>query len=307
MSELEKYINNNFNPKRPSTCIVSLKKNKNGMLNELVKATLFLNNHYNQISVNQRLFHYLNKINYVQFCKYCDSPLQVKTINARLVGSFYNGTCESKECRSKFNGDQTRLGFIKNYGVENISQTIGWKEKVKKTNFERRGVAWNTQSKEFIKLVQASIKSNLPSVIKKRRETYVKNSLEKYGTVHPMQDAKIFKRSTDNYYRKKEYTFPSGKKVFVQGYEPIVLNELIKKYQEDDILTDSVDIENIIGKIYYQYNSKKHRYYPDIYIISENKIIEVKSQYTYEINIEINLAKQNACIKNGLDFIFEIR
>ena len=57
MSYLKEYIANNFSPKRPSTCIVSIKKNKNGMLDELEQATSFLNGHYVEISINQRLHH----------------------------------------------------------------------------------------------------------------------------------------------------------------------------------------------------------------------------------------------------------
>ena len=74
-----------------------------------------------------------------------------------------------------------------------------------------------------------------------------------------------------------------------------------------EILIKDTDIENCIGKIFYEYTGKTHRYYPDIFIIPENRVVEVKSNYTYTISETINLLKKEACIKLGLDFVFEIR
>jgi len=47
-------------------------------------------------------------------------------------------------------------------------------------------------------------------------------------------------------------------------------------------------------------------YYPDIYIKSENKVIEVKSNYTFYKDYDKNILKKKACIKMGLDFEFMI-
>ena len=52
-------------------------------------------------------------------------------------------------------------------------------------------------------------------------------------------------------------------------------------------------------------NNRKHRYYVDIYIPSINKMIEVKSTRTYQLNLEDTIfPKANACIKQG--FYYEI-
>jgi len=53
-------------------------------------------------------------------------------------------------------------------------------------------------------------------------------------------------------------------------------------------------------------NQTTHRYYPDFYIKKDNKIIEVKSIYTYNIDIEKNLLKQKACLDAGYNFEFWI-
>lgn len=44
-------------------------------------------------------------------------------------------------------------------------------------------------------------------------------------------------------------------------------------------------------------NKKIFTYYPDIFIPKENKIIEVKSIWTYNVNLEKNILKQKASIK----------
>jgi len=65
--------------------------------------------------------------------------------------------------------------------------------------------------------------------------------------------------------------------------------------------------EEFIGEIWYIGEDKKsHRYYPDIFIISENKIIEVKSDWTFNLHKNMNLLKKESCINSGIDFEFFI-
>jgi hypothetical protein len=100
----------------------------------------------------------------------------------------------------------------------------------------------------------------------------------------------------------KDYTLPSGEIKRIQGYENLALDELVKIYKEDDIVTNRREMP----KIYYYIKTKKYRYYPDIYIKSENKIIEVKSHYTYTKNLINNIYKSLATRKLGYDFEFWI-
>jgi hypothetical protein len=109
-----------------------------------------------------------------------------------------------------------------------------------------------------------------------------------------------------NSFKYKEYLMPSGKVVKIQGYEPQVLTELLKTYSEDDIVIGVKEMNKEIGKIEYEYEGSKHTYYPDFYIKSENKIIEVKSHWTYLFHKNKNLAKEQACLKQGFNFEFKI-
>ncbi len=66
----------------------------------------------------------------------------------------------------------------------------------------------------------------------------------------------------------------------VQGYEPQALDELLETYAESDLIIKEKNIEKEIGPIMNKLDGKARRYYPDLYIRSENKIVEVKSSYT---------------------------
>ena len=100
----------------------------------------------------------------------------------------------------------------------------------------------------------------------------------------------------------KQYKFPSGEIRNIQGYENIALDELVKKFKEDDIITKRTEMPKII----YELKGKEHRYYPDIWIKSINKIIEVKSCYTYRKELIKNINKALATRKLKFDFEFWI-
>ncbi len=98
------------------------------------------------------------------------------------------------------------------------------------------------------------------------------------------------------------YKFNNGKEVKVQGYEHLVLSLLENKYKikQDDIITQ------FDNEIYYTFIKKYHKYFPDIYIKSLNKIIEVKSDYVYKKELQKNIIKKKACLYLGYHFEFWI-
>jgi len=302
MSNLRSYIKDNFNPKRPSTAVVSIKNNKMGMLDELKNETRFLLDYYDEITVNQMMYHYINNVSKVLTCSNCGSPRKAKKYNARITGDFYQVTCGKSECRNKIGHINSKKGIKEKYGVDNISQTEYWREKVKATNLEKRGVEWNTQTSDLIEKAVFSLKSRSKELHNKRRETCTK----KYGEAHHMKNSEIFSKSKSTAFSSKEYKMPSGKIVKVQGYEDKALDILLDKYDESDLIVKDSDIEKAIGKIEYLDNDKIRRYYPDIYIISENRIVEVKSDYTFNKEFNINILKRQACINMGLNFDFMI-
>lgn len=106
------------------------------------------------------------------------------------------------------------------------------------------------------------------------------------------------KRHIKNSKRFRDYIFPSGNITRIQGYEHIALNEILKTYNELDIFTSRKDMPNIK----YMYKNKLRPYYPDIWIPSKNLLIEVKSTYTYKIDLIRNILKALCVRKLGINY-----
>jgi len=192
------------------------------------------------------------------------------------------------------------------YGYDIASKSDIIKDKIVNTNIAKYGVKYGFQSpvvKEKIKdtlLERYSVDHNfkIQSVKDKIRNT----NISLYGTEFPMQNKDVMEKSVKNSYYRKKYKFPSGKEIYIQGYENIALDELISSNViENDIATNKDEIPTIW---YQDRNGKSHRHYVDIYIKSLNKCIEIKSSWTFKINKEIVLAKQEAAKKMGL--LYEI-
>jgi len=171
---------------------------------------------------------------------------------------------------------------------------------------ERYGVNSHNKSEKVKENKENSCKDKYGVInvfqLEEIKEKSKNTMLKKYGVEYNLQRSEMKKHQ----YKYKKYIMPSGKNVLIQGNENIAIDDLLKKYNETDIIIKDEDIEKEIGKIWYFNDGKKRRYFPDIFIKSKNKIIEVKSKYTYEVNEEINLLKKDACLKNEYDFDFMI-
>lgn len=82
-------------------------------------------------------------------------------------------------------------------------------------------------------------------------------------------------------YSNKIYTFPSGNIVKLMGYEPKAINVLLFiGYKEEDLLLKNRPSIKCFWPIEGGGDNTFRYYHPDIIIPSENRIIEVKSDYT---------------------------
>lgn len=129
-----------------------------------------------------------------------------------------------------------------------------------------------------------------PNKTKEVRDKIKKTNLERYGVEYSSQNPEVMEKTQRNAKKYKEYTLPSGKVIKVQGYEPFALNDLLKIYKEEDIITERKDIPRIT----YKTDDKTRYYFPDIYIKSINKIIEVKSTWTYKCKTDCIQQKGDA-------------
>jgi hypothetical protein len=156
--------------------------------------------------------------------------------------------------------------------------------------------------------------SDLPEVkaarSKSQKEAQNKPELKKYRSEMYLKlwaDPDYAVAHIHNGYKRKDYTFPSGKVISIQGSEHMALDELLKSYDEADIVVGVREIYEHIGRIKYSSdNDKIHTYYPDFYIKSTNTVVEVKSSWTYNKELDKNISKRNACLCAGLNFCFMI-
>jgi len=151
--------------------------------------------------------------------------------------------------------DKIKEANLEKYGVEHVTQTDNMKEKTKQTNLERYGVEFNLQRPEIIEKIK-------------------KTNLERYGVEFVTQNEDIMDKMTKNGYKSKEYKFPSGNIIQIQGYEHYALDELIniEKTIESDIITGCKNVPTVW---YIDVSSKKRRHFVDIFIPSQNRCIEV--------------------------------
>jgi len=187
------------------------------------------------------------------------------------------------QAQSKEIGEKIKTTNLEKYGFEYGLKNIEVKEKRKQTNLNKYGYENPLQRDEI-------------------KEKSRKTCLEKYGVKYAMQCPEIIEKNVKNSYYFKEYIFPSGNIIQIQGYENFALNELINKnIDEKDIITGCKNVPKIW---YNDINGKMRRHFVDIFIPSQNKCIEVKSTWTFKKQKDTILLKQNAAKELG--YLYEI-
>ena len=286
--------------------------------------------------ISQIIYHFKNKIYHEVKCFCCDKQVRYVDCNIGYV-KYCSNSCQLKNFWDNITPNQLELRRIKlketcisKYGVENYTQTQEYlkkcqisclkkyghthhlktensKNNLKKNLIEKYGVD-NVSKLDSIK-EKKLIKSKSKTTLEKYeiREKYRKTCIEKYGVEHLSQDSDFLEKVLTKSFSYKSYRLPSGKIISLQGYEPIAMDYLLTNYNEEDIFTKNRDIENLVGKLFYKREDGiRSRYFPDIFIKSENLIIEVKSNFTYNLSLSTNLLKRNICLENGLNFNFYI-
>ena len=180
---------------------------------------------------------------------------------------------------SKIIRDKIKQTYLTKYGVAHLSQNEEIRRKVIATNFKRFGVECPLQSEE---------------IKEKGRQT----SIKKFGVEYANQNPEMLEKNQNSAKRFKEITLPSGNIRKVQGYEPFAIKELLKNYNENNIITQRKDIP----RIKYIHNEKQKYYFPDIYLPCQNKIIEVKSKWTLKLHPEIIKLKEKATKESGYNY-----
>ncbi len=255
-----------------------------------------------------------------------EHPLQNKEIMKKVKATIKDKYGVEHLMQSQVIKDRAAKTNIERFGTEFPCQLEEIKEKTKKSNLEKYGKEYPTQTNlvrnktEETSMLKYGVKCNLMLETNKEKvkntnlkkygvecalqSELIKNkskqtNIEKYGVEYPNQNADIMEKTQKNAKKYKEYTFPSGTVRKVQGYEPFALNELVKIYTEEQIKTERSDVP----RIKYEVEGKTKYYFPDIFIPHENKIIEIKSTWTYSSKIDSIKEKAEATREK---YIYEI-
>jgi hypothetical protein len=253
-----------------------------------------------------------NKWGYLDFCSVKCSANSVQTIkkqqntlkekygNSSIINAFQADSVKAK----------IQQTCIDRYGVDHNFKSSQVKEKTKSSILAKYGVEHYSQTNEFKEKYTLSIKTKYDvthySKTQEFKDKFKNTSLARYGVSNPMQCLEIFEKQQHNSYYYKDYILPSGKTIRIQGYENLALSEILTKYDESDLVISNHDIFAKLGKFEYFDGLKIRRYFPDIYIIPENKIIEVKSTRTYQINLQVNKLKRASVLTRKFAFEFWI-
>lgn len=221
------------------------------------------------------------KILETKYCSYCD-PRRDKKLDL----------CKGKCANIKRENTNEEL-----YGVKNCFQNYDKKDKAKDTMIKKYGVDHNMKTKKCLDDRKKTYLKNYgvdnPSKSKIIKEKKEKTCLINFGVKSPLQNSDVFKRNRLSAYRINNY----NETITYQGsYEFDFLNTYY----------DKILIINPNFTINYTIDDISHKYHPDFYCEDYNLIVEIKSDYTYNKEIDKNLAKEKYSLLNGYNFIFII-
>lgn len=170
------------------------------------------------------------------------------------------------------------LQIIIKYGVNNVFENEDIKKKSRETCLRNIGVEY------FIHSVE-----------------YKKKMIQKYGVEYPLQNDSLFSKFLKSSKISKEYIFENGTTIMILGYEYLAIKEL--EYSKMYKIIEAGDNKKI-PTFWYDFENKKHKYYPDIYIPEINTIIEVKSTYYFEKDMIKNISKAKEVSKSFIFLVY---
>jgi hypothetical protein len=237
-------------------------------------------------------------------CDVCKSENKVKykNYNECLGYGFY--TC------NKCKHIKKKMTSLDKYGVENFNNNIKRKEtmidsygfynnnriKAKETCIYKYGVD-NVSQIDFVK--KSKIKTNLKNwgVENVFQSSEIKNMSKytnniKYGFDYATQNIEIFNKAERNGYKSNDY-----KNLHYRGTYELDFLKFCEK--------NNIEVSNG-PSIKFKYDNKDKVYHSDFFIEELNLICEIKSEYTYNSNIKLNLSKKDATLSKGYNFIFII-
>ncbi len=188
---------------------------------------------------------------------------------------------------------------LEKYGFINSAQTEKVKKKIKETFDEKyKGhPMFDENIKNKVKNTCLERYGGYPAQSEEVRNKTIQTNINRYGG-HPSQTPEVMEKIVRTSKSYKKYKMPSGEVRNIQGYEYFALEILLKEYNEEQIKTERIDMP-IIN---YTFNDKTKRYFPDIYIPDKKLIIEVKSEWIYNKQLDLNKIKEKYTKEYGYNY-----
>ena len=203
--------------------------------------------------------------------------------------------------------EKTKETFRKKYGVEWVTQTSEYKNKSKRTKQKRYGNEYYNGNDKTSAAWQLKSDIEICAIVEKRRTT----CLERFGIENALMKPDSRLKSAKSNSVGREFTLPSGRIIGIRGYEDTAISKLLESYTEEDLLFDDRKTNYSIP-IFDYVDHRRHRlkYYPDIYIFKENKIVEIKGRWwwdgngaeKYKSRLYNNLRKKDAVLSAGYNY-----
>lgn len=193
------------------------------------------------------------------------------------------------------------------YGVDYTTQTRIMQDKSKSTKLERYGNEYYSNPLATSKSWKSKTPEEITSITDKKRAT----CKDRYGVENTFFLPEARKKSAVANSIGREYTLPSGTVIRVRGYEDVAISKLLENYAEADfVLDDTLATYGLPVFSYVNVNLHTMKYYPDVYIPKENKIIEVKGRWWWDGNglekytsrLINNLKKRQAVLVAGYNY-----
>lgn len=202
-----------------------------------------------------------------------DHPSKSEIIKLKKIETCNNNLGVDYPMQSELVTFKRDINNIEKYGYVSYTNTDEYKNKVINTNLIKYGCEWYMSSNDF------------------KYKSKIKN-IDKYGTEHPMQNEIVFKKQQQSGFSAKIYN-----NLHYRGSYELHFLEFCEE--------NNIYVENG-PSIKLKFNDKDKVYFPDFYIPSHNLICEIKSEYYYNKDLDLNLAKKDACLLQGYSFLFII-
>ena len=190
----------------------------------------------------------------------------------------------SEECKKQ---------MMQKYGSEYFVTS----EECKKQMLEKYGSEYFVNSEECKKQMMEKYGSEYFV----NSEECKKQMMEKYGVEYAMQSSELFSKMLKTSFRRREYTFEDGTTSMILGYEDLAIKDLEESKLYSVI--EAGDNEKM-PTFWYDFEEKKHKYYPDIFLPEVNTIIEVKSTYYFEKDMPKNICKAKEVSKTFIFLVY---